>query len=53
MNFNRTKHANEMAEKQKDREIAQKKVEAENFRTREELKVKHLQINKKPTTQKK
>jgi len=51
MNFNRTKHANEMAEKQKDREIAQKKVEAEEKRTAEMLKVKKLEMTKKQQQQ--
>jgi len=53
MNFDRTKHANDLAEKQKDRELQEKKVQAENMRTREEMHVKRLAATKKPTTPKK
>jgi hypothetical protein len=53
MNFDRTKHANELAEKQKDREMELKKVSAEEHRTRAELQVKRMAVTKKPAPNKK
>jgi len=46
MNFDREKHYNEIQDRQKDRELQQKKIDAENMRTREELHIKRTAASK-------